>query len=549
MSWEQFILYPGRNASTPKYMTPYKGYLYFQARRQQDVELYRTDGTLAGTGLFADINAGNLAHQGSNPQNFTVFKDELYFTATDGIHGYEIFKTDGDTVMLLKDIYVGSGGSQTTLSENRWVMLEHNGYLYFHARDSAGFDNWNLWRTDGTEIGTTKVLDNNLSEIQGIHTHFKYIDGKFYYTKKSGFNTVVYQYDPDADINTELGIVSGDIQYLTAFDNKIFFSKNTEIFYTDGTYNNAVASYINVINIGPVGGAAEFKPLGANLIFVASSASKGLYDLYKLYYEPTLNEYHISLLYDFNENGTNSLDPFRNQVNHNGKDIFYELNGKLYFNAYEETSPQNGSVFLNQIYATDGTNTQVAIPLENVLTDTGIVNTIYKITPINNKLYFMMQDMALSNIQLWEGNPLDSSITRLTSMDSLSSPESIAYEHDAGFNDIIAFNEAIYISGFTETEEKELWRYYNKPIVSNNDIPAIKKISCHPNPTSGIVTIDLEPNNKYTIEVYNVLGQKMSLIKINNNQIDFSKSAPGLYHIVIYDREQQAKFVSKIIKQ
>jgi ELWxxDGT repeat protein len=50
-------------------------------------ELYRTDGTKAGTRLVLDINPSGEA----NPESLTVVGRKLFFTASDGVHGRELF--------------------------------------------------------------------------------------------------------------------------------------------------------------------------------------------------------------------------------------------------------------------------------------------------------------------------------------------------------------------------------------------------------------------------------------------------------------------------
>jgi len=54
-------------------------------------ELWRTDGTLAGTSLVADIVPGS---ESSNIQNLTDVGGTLYFRAEDPIHGSELWKSD-----------------------------------------------------------------------------------------------------------------------------------------------------------------------------------------------------------------------------------------------------------------------------------------------------------------------------------------------------------------------------------------------------------------------------------------------------------------------
>ena len=55
-------------------------------------ELWKSDGTAAGTVLVKDIHPGSM---GSVPYQLTVFGDAVYFTATDGTTGRELWKSDG----------------------------------------------------------------------------------------------------------------------------------------------------------------------------------------------------------------------------------------------------------------------------------------------------------------------------------------------------------------------------------------------------------------------------------------------------------------------
>ena len=54
-----------------------------------------TDGTAAGTALVADIDPGFAS---SSPSEFTAVGDgTALFSANDGIHGFELWRTDGTT--------------------------------------------------------------------------------------------------------------------------------------------------------------------------------------------------------------------------------------------------------------------------------------------------------------------------------------------------------------------------------------------------------------------------------------------------------------------
>ena len=74
------------------------------------------DGTAAGTVLLADINPGSAGSNptGSNPNRLlTNVNGTLFFRANDGTHGTELWKSDGTAAgtVLVKDIYPGSASS------------------------------------------------------------------------------------------------------------------------------------------------------------------------------------------------------------------------------------------------------------------------------------------------------------------------------------------------------------------------------------------------------------------------------------------------------
>src|SRR5262249_56133663 len=76
----------------------------------QGRELWKSDGTAAGTVLVKDIYSGNAS---SSPQNLTNVNGTLFFIATDGVTGAELWKSDGTAAgtALVKDIYSGNASS------------------------------------------------------------------------------------------------------------------------------------------------------------------------------------------------------------------------------------------------------------------------------------------------------------------------------------------------------------------------------------------------------------------------------------------------------
>jgi ELWxxDGT repeat protein len=135
-------------------------------------ELWRTDGTAAGTFLLADIRPGR---QSSFPEDFMVAGGTLYFSADDGVNGRELWRSDGTSAgtYMLADIaagpksgYVGttvttSGGPNGSFTivgiGSRYPIVAAGSYIYFIASDTGvGVQ---LWRSDGTAAGTIKLVE------------------------------------------------------------------------------------------------------------------------------------------------------------------------------------------------------------------------------------------------------------------------------------------------------------------------------------------------------------------------------------------------------
>jgi ELWxxDGT repeat protein len=114
-----------------------------------DRELYRTTGN--SPVLLKNIN--EKQDESSNPDNFVVYNERIYFSANDGIHGNEIWVTDGNELgegtNLFMDLNPGLDGS------NFKKGIVNNGKLYFTATTKTNLTK--IWMTDGT-IGGTRIL-------------------------------------------------------------------------------------------------------------------------------------------------------------------------------------------------------------------------------------------------------------------------------------------------------------------------------------------------------------------------------------------------------
>jgi len=246
------------------------------------VELWKTDGTAAGTVMVKDINiAGN-----SNPIWFTEMNGIWYFQADDGDNGRELWRTDGTAAgtVRVKNI-AGAPGASSSPSQ----LVVFNGLLYFAAND--GVNGTELWKSDGTETGTTMVKNINAPgsaspqslTVFGNALYFKANDGvtgeELWKSDGTEAGTIqVRDINPGAGSSQPLRLTV--FRNIFVFDSAgIYFSANdgvngVELWRTDGSE----AGTIMVKDINPIAGNSvpmNLKAIGNTLYFSANDGVNG----------------------------------------------------------------------------------------------------------------------------------------------------------------------------------------------------------------------------------------------------------------------------------
>ena len=178
------------SSSNPRHLTSINGLVYFAANNgPQGEELWFSDGFLAGTNIIKDISPGLPS---SSPSQFIEFDDRVFFVANHPSLGRELFATDGTEAGTdyVKDI--SSLGSSANPDELCVMPDKFNKeFIYFVATGSGTGQNTGreLWKSDGTEVGTVLVKNIFSSGGSGGNsnpTGLTVIDKTIYFAANDG---------------------------------------------------------------------------------------------------------------------------------------------------------------------------------------------------------------------------------------------------------------------------------------------------------------------------------------------------------------------------
>ncbi|MBK5305686.1 MAG: hypothetical protein JJD92_03265 [Frankiaceae bacterium] len=270
---------PGEEGSEPAGLVDVGGTLYFHADNgAEGVELWKSNGTTAGTVQVSDINPGAGS---SYADGMTAFDSMVYFAADDGVHGSELWKTDGTDAGT--DL-VGEVNTQTTeylTGSGVWNLTVLGSFVYFTATDgynASGTYGEELWRSDGTTVALVKdiapgIEPSGIADItvvdpvgpDGPTLFFQASDpsgARLWRSNGTGAGTV-----PVADVN-----LTGGPNPLTAVGSQLYFSAGEpELWTSDGTADGT--HLVKDINPGSGGSFPErLIELGGKLLFFVPNA-------------------------------------------------------------------------------------------------------------------------------------------------------------------------------------------------------------------------------------------------------------------------------------
>jgi ELWxxDGT repeat protein len=170
--------------SRPHGFIEFDNRVYFSAisGSVQTSALWRTGGTEDTTEIFANISG---SQGGSDPRDMFVVGDKLVLFAHDASAVYHLYSTDGRVlgqVGKIADLYAPGIFGVPRTCESRHPVV--NGFGYFAAQEATG--GVELWRTDGTAAGTTRVADINPGPRDSAPCYVTAHDGRIFFAADGG---------------------------------------------------------------------------------------------------------------------------------------------------------------------------------------------------------------------------------------------------------------------------------------------------------------------------------------------------------------------------
>jgi ELWxxDGT repeat protein len=299
-------------------------------------ELWCSDGALGGTRLVKDINPGNAS---SDIQDIISSGGKIYFSAHDALHGQEIWVSDGtvEGTKMLKDIYAGPAGS------NPSYITDVNDTAYFFT--SQNFSDVKLWKTDGTREGTKLVADFYTGKFMyaAYAQYMVNVNGHIFFTLyNSTYGAELWTSDGTKEgthITTDINPFGGsNPSNLTSLKGLLYFAADdgtggSQLFVSDGTATGT-HTVPNTNTIYIYNRETPFTVKNNVLYFEGGNSTFGFYELCK--YDPSGTSNNVKLVKDINPGSDPSY--LYNITN---------ISGTLFFTAFD------GSV--QGLWKSDGT--------------------------------------------------------------------------------------------------------------------------------------------------------------------------------------------------
>ena len=365
---------PGQASSSPQDLVQFDGAVYFAVRGPDGGGIWKTDGTAPGT---TEVVA--LANPSDNAQYLTPLGNKLFFLqgnnalwVTDG--------TPGNAHQISTPSFLSVVGASDT-----GTLLPVGNELFFEGVSPGQYYGFGLFKTDGTSSGTTLVQSLGIYYFSNLVPVITAAGGKVFFNTADS-NSAVWETEPTA--GGAVQITPNGVQLLghaVALNGSVYFTsddyslRSFSLWKTDGTFSgtSVLAPY------------ADFSTLSGKYLYYTGGFPAGDSELYRTDGTPA---------------GTVQLTSLPGGI------FSYEMtdvNGELFFSAFSPTNTTNVA-----LWKSDGTVTGTSM----VKDLPGGLNPIH-LAGIGGTLYFSAND-GIHGQGLWTSDGTAAGTVPITALGS-----------------------------------------------------------------------------------------------------------------------------------
>ncbi|WP_412463703.1 ELWxxDGT repeat protein [Flavobacterium mekongense] len=515
--------------------------LIYTGNNGNDKEPFVTDGTISGTRMIKDINPSGTSlftSLGFKSGSYTKAGNFVFFRAIGPGVGYEIWKTDGTEIntSLVKDIRPGSASS---ISEYPF-FLEYNNIFYFKAND--GIHGEELWRSDGTESGTYLVKDINpgsnssIDRLSNIFYNsystinencYAILNGFLYFTANDGVDSSIWRTD-----GTEAGTIKVIVipANNSLDNNRIIINATNDRIFFKSNINNSYGNNALWASDGTQSGTV----LLGNWSIAAPQFKKNIIHNNQLYFTVNSNTTGVTLM---KSNGTQSGTVIvkGNFTTYETFNSLHSCGNYVYFGVGAQ-----GSYASEELWRTNGTTIGTVKLGEHPGGD--LLSFILCKTCYQDNLLFKKEALNNDKIYYVNGNSTNTEnylTTNITNSENFGENGFYNYSDFYVFNNKLLIAAGKQYSGLELYSSEFNFTLDNQDFNGNENK---NNVILYPNPSINKITINISDNSLIKgVKIYNLLGEEILNYNQNINEIDVSNLKVGIYLVNVFTDKHDYK--------